>query len=612
MRKQMMKSTIGLFVVILSILLILQFIRLERFQLWLPHQASNTEESETMTAGGEGTAGEEMNVYVHKNDSDLSENTLNNFEYALDYAKVPYTEISQEEISNIEPSPYNVLVLAGEHAEEWPFEEIESFVEEGGRLYIGARFIDTRYNEMLGIDDVNDFKGGLTGLTFEQELFPGYTDLEPDSLLLSHSIANMTLREEAEPYLSVEGDPLMWTNEYGDGKALFWNTTAMAGKNTRGLLLQSLSILPPAFASAQADIKTVHIDDFPAPAPAEENEQIAEQYDTSVEDFYTDVWWEDMKQIGMDHDFTYTGLMIGTYEGTMDATAEELIERDRYPMLFFGRNMYRHDGEIGLHGYNHQPLVTEDEPMDPELLYTPWESIETMEESLTRVEKIFHHYYPEEDFKTYVPPSNVLNRTGIQALHETLPSINTIASLYTGEGEGSFIQEFEEDETYPSIYHFPRVSSGYGESAENQFIQADAIANFGVFSHFVHPDDVLDPDRAYGDGWEDMKVQLEDMASFVETTYPYLDSMTQAQATERMKSYQASNVDVMYQEDRIVIQGEDLLEPSTMMLRVEKGTSIETGNFDFGSIEAYGDSGTLYRLTLEEPQAEIPLKDDAS
>jgi hypothetical protein len=49
-----------------------------------------------------------------------------------------------------------------------------------------------------------------------------------------------------------------------------------------------------------------------------------------------------------------------------------------------------------------------------------------------------------------------------------------------------------------------------------------------------------------------------------------------------------------------------------MMLRVDKGTSIDTGSFDFGSIEAYGETGTLYRLTLEEPQAEIPLKDDAS
>lgn len=612
MKKQMMKSTIGLFVVILSILLILQFIRLERFQLWLPHQASNTaEETETMNSGNAETAGEEMNVYVHKNDSDLSKNTLNNFEYALDYAKVPHTEISREEIADIEPSPYNVLVLAGEHAEEWPFEEIESFVEEGGRLYIGARFIDTRYNEMLGIDDVNDFSN-RQGLTFEQELFPGYTDLGSDSALFSHSIANMTLREEADPYLSTEGDPLMWTNEYGEGKTLFWNTTAMEMKNARGMLLQSLSILPPAFASSQADIKMAHIDDFPAPAPTEENEQIASQYNMSVEDFYADVWWEDMKQIGMDHDLTYTGLIIGTYEDRMDATAEELIESDRFPLLFFGRNVYRHDGEIGLHGYNHQPLVTEDEPMDPELLYRPWESQEKMEESLTRVEDVFQHYYPEEEFKTYVPPSNVLNRTGIEAIHEALPSINTIASLYTGEGEGSFIQEFEEDEEYPSIYHFPRVSSGYWENPDSQFIQADAIANFGVFSHFIHPDDVLDPDRAYGDGWEDMKAQFEDMAVFVEDTYPHLDSMTQAQATERMKSYQGSNIDVMYEEDRIVLQGENLLEPSTMMLRVEKGTSIETGSFDFGSIEAYGDSGTLYRLTLEEPQAEIPLKDDAS
>ena len=108
---------------------------------------------------------------------------------------------------------------------------------------------------------MGDFKDGIYGLTFEKELFPGYMDLECTSKLFSHSIADVKLSKESEVFITAQNEPILWSNRYGEGKVLVWNTSSVTEKNSRGLMLQALSFLPPAFASNQAGIKVMHIDD---------------------------------------------------------------------------------------------------------------------------------------------------------------------------------------------------------------------------------------------------------------------------------------------------------------------------------------------------------------
>lgn len=83
--------------------------------------------------------------------------------------------------------------------------------------------------------------------------------------------------------------------------------------------------------------------------------------------------------------------------------------------------------------------------------------------------------------KTYVPPSNIINTTGLSALNDAVPTMETVASLYVGsKSNGSLIQEFGPDEHNKNIYHFPRITSGYAISDEEQFILADVTANLGL------------------------------------------------------------------------------------------------------------------------------------
>ncbi|WP_345240546.1 DUF2194 domain-containing protein [Pontibacillus salipaludis] len=574
----------------------------------------NQEEKHFTTMGTEVKErnGEPITISLLENDSIDSKAAISNIRYALQYAKIPFREIKKEDLSSLEPSPYHILIVAGEHAKEWPYEVIESFVDQGGRLMVALRYggVKQAWNDLVGIDDANDFiQSTQKGLTFEKSLFPGYPNLSSENALFSHSVLDITLKEEADLYLSVQDHPIMWTFDYGKGKVGYWNTTITKDKEARGLVLQSLSLLPPTFVMHQSGIKVSYLDDFPSPI----KEGVVENM--GYREFVKDVWWESVEELRETYDLIYTGALIGTYEDRQRLGAEELIERREFPMVYYGRQILNRGGELALHGYNHQPLVVEEDeiPVDEGHEYVPWKRKSIMKKKLNHTEELFHHYFPDQAFQSYVPPSNILGPTGLDALMESLPSVNVIASLYFGAEEGeSFIQEFDFDQTYAGLYHFPRTASGHGDTSEDYFLLTDAIANQGVFSHFIHPDDRTDVDRAKGRNWNEMREGLEGMYRFLSTYYPYLESLTQQEAREKLIAYQQSNIDVRYEKDAITISGEDMLHPSIALVRLNSGQHLETGAFSFGEVEVMPDSSNLYIVTLREPSVTLKMKEEVS
>ncbi|WP_236636106.1 DUF2194 domain-containing protein [Exiguobacterium sp. SH5S13] len=398
---------------------------------------------------------------------------------------------------------------------------------------------------------------------------------------------------------------------YGDGEVMFWNTTSLSDKNSRGLMVQALTMMFPAFVTQQSGIKVVHFDDFPAPVPDNSIPVIEDAYGLSIKDFFSDVWWQDVQQIARDHDLVYTGFMIGSYKATSEEDVDQLVQKIRASMFEYGRGLMQVDGEIGLHGLNHQPLVTNGETMDPELGYTAWASREEMRSAVERIVETFSYYIPKEEIRSYVPPSNIIGASGLSVLNEAFPNGLVIASLYSGDtSKGSYVQEFGPDPIYEHLYNFPRISSGYNETIDDQFVVVDAIANFGLVSHFIHPDDVLDERRSKGQGWATMKDSFEDMFKMIDRTYPHLEALTQYDAYQKYELYQQADIEVAYTEDTIEINSQQMLIPSTMLIRLQAGTYLETGKFSFGNVRPFGDSRTLYQLELKTSYVSLEIKTD--
>lgn len=611
MKKSIYGYIVVLFSIILSAIAIVQFLRLDYGHRLIPNEAREERTFNTRAGESRVLSGEAVQIYVHQNEDRLSESILTNFTYALDYAKLPYTRISADEISMLQPSPYTVLVLSGENTDLWPYETIERFVDAGGRLYIAGRFIDAKWADLVGVSDFGDYLDGINGLVFEQELFPGYINLSQDSELFIHSIADVELEASSDVMITANEEPILWKASHGNGEVMFWNTTSLADKNSRGLMVQALSTLFPAFVTQQAGIKVVHFDDFPAPVPANSNPVIEEAYGLSIKEFFSEVWWRDMKQIAKDHDLTYTGFLIGSYKATNEETVEQLNKKIQAPMLEYGRGLLQINGEVGLHGFNHQPLVSGDETMDPTLGYTRWTDEAQMRSAVDRVAETFEYYLPTEQIRSYVPPSNIIGASGLSVLNDAFPEGLIVAGLYSGDAsKGSYVQEFGPDPLNTNLYNFPRISSGYNETADETFVVADAVANFGLVSHFIHPDDVLDEYRSKGRGWAAMKDSFQGMFETIEETYPHLEALTQYDAYRKYELYQKATIEVAYTDETIEINSRSMLTPSTMLVRLQPGTSLDTGTFAFGNVRAFGDSGTLYQVELTDTYVSLPIKED--
>lgn len=602
----------SLFIVLFLVIVgAIQYLRIHSLHTLLPGIAEQRIEIDQIQGGETAQTGQHrLQVYLVRDEEELAVQTAENILYGLRYAKIDVQEITPEQVGTVTPSPYTILIFTGERTTRWPLIEMKQFVKQGGNLIFGNRFKDAAFNELTGIEEIGEFVPDVYGLNFEEVIFPGYVDLNPPEDLFVHSVVDFAIADDANVLLSAEGFPILWEYAVGDGNVLYWNTTITNQKMTRGLFVQTLGTLPPAFVSAQAAIKLMYIDDFPAPIMSGKMKDVSTTpLDKSVKDFFAEDWWEDMLRMGEEDDLIYTGAMIGTYEEEMELVDEELIRRGEFPMLFFGRKLLASGGEIGLHGYNHQSLVTADEPIDPTYGYIPWKDKDEMKRSLLQAESVFANYFPAETLKSYVPPSNALNRTGVDAIAEALPELRTIASLYTGEPEnGDFVQEFEFDETHPHVYHFPRVSSDYGEERGSIFQMVDAIANFGVFSHFIHPDDVIDPDRALGRDWDTMFASLKKINDDVNTNYPHLQSYTQHYATEKLITYQAADVNVSFDDGTVYLSGEGLVNPSHFTVRLKSGQSLETGTFDFGTVEQMEADRPLYLVTLTAANAQIAIE----
>lgn len=247
MKKSIYGYIAALFSILVLTIVVVQFLRLDYGHRLIPNEKHEARTFDIVAGEERALSGEALQIYIHQNDDELSTSILNNLTSALDYAKLPYTKISREEIETLRPSAYSVLVLSGENTDKWPYETIKRFVEDGGRLYIAGRFIDAKWAELVGVDDFGDFKDGINGLIFEQEIFPGYVDLPQDSGLFVHSIADVELKEEADVLISAKNEPILWQSPYGKGEVMFWNTTSLTDKNSRGLMVQTLSMLFPAF-----------------------------------------------------------------------------------------------------------------------------------------------------------------------------------------------------------------------------------------------------------------------------------------------------------------------------------------------------------------------------
>lgn len=414
------------------------------------------------------------------------------------------------------------------------------------------------------------------------------------------SSLSVSLNEDCTVHLESAGDspvPLIWSRDVGKGRIVFDNLSFLT-KDYRGFYSASYSLLGDTCAYPVINSSTFYIDDFPSPVPGGNSDYIKDDYGMTIEEFYIQVWWNNIYDLGEKYDIRYTGLIIEQYSDIVEAPFERNADVQRY--RYFGNMLLRQGGELGFHGYNHMPLCLIGFDYGNEYdTYKLWESYDDMKQSIQELKEFSQNIFPDEQFRVYVPPSNILSDEGREMLITEFPEIVAIASLYL-PGDIAYVQEFEVSDD--GVVETPRIISGYLMESDT-YIAALSELNFHfVNSHFQHPDDVLDEDRGAKLGWDTLYSNLCNYMEWLYSSAGSIRNLTGTELAGAVQVYDELEVKRTETEKGLTLKLEGFKDEAWLMVRINKGTP---GQVEGGTLENL--QGDLYLLKAETPEIVIEI-----
>jgi hypothetical protein len=570
---------------------------------WNKHHisAEGLEKTSILTANELSNFPQEQFLIVYDPEGDNSIELKDNIAKTLDYMKKEFDEIPVTQIPEQLSSYENIILAFSQLDKLKELEPVMDYVSNGGKLLFTVRpelsnSFYTIYRK-LGINDMSDEYAETSGIHLKSDLLLKGTEVKVFDEIITNSSLPVQLGEGSDIHAySEDGVPLLWSTSYGEGSLMVFNGTMLSAKLNRGLIAGSLSYLNDDFIYPILNSKVLYIDDFPAPFPEGKHDLIYKDYKRDIPTFFRDVWWPDMLSVAEKYDVKYTGVLIESYD---DNTQAPFVEANGEENLkIFGRELLKMDGEIGLHGYNHQSL-TDNQSQVTKLGYNAWESKEDMMEGLDEAEQYFQDLFPGYELRTYVPPSNILNELGREALLEAIPSIRILASLYHEDIESkAYVQEVEKVD---GVYHLPRFSSGYHDSDDTRWQIINSATLFGAFSHFLHPDDILDEERSESKGWKEMRGSYTRLLKNHKSNYPWMESMTASESAMRLEGYAESDVYLSQQDHKIDIYINNFSGNLSFLLRTDKQIT-EHSNADVEKI-----SEDRYLITAKSAKVALKL-----
>lgn len=478
---------------------------------------------------------------------------------------------------------------------------IEQYVEQGGRAAIlrnlQSELLPEEMVAQLGIASLGQ-EISVPGIRVTGDMFLGVQGFGFDSDIYTTAVTDVMLTSDAVPQVtSQEGHPIIWSHNSGQGKYIVCNSRERDDKNNYGIYTAILSQLKEDYIYPVMNMKLFFIDDFPSPVPEGNFERIYQETGLSTADFYRRLWWPEMLNNGEKYNVKYTGLIIENYGDQVKGPFMPLADVNaRNSLIVYGRELLKAGGELGIHGYNHQSLAPAGYGQDS-LGYATWESQADMEESLRELKRYISDAYPGYEIHAYVPPSNILSPEGKAAVKNVFTDIKVYSSLWEGLATAKeYFQNFQLNSDGTS--EIPRASSGYAPSQEEIWEAYNVLNYNGVFSHFVHPDEIF-YEESENLTWAIMKQGMTDLLSELQNRFGWLEPVTATEGYEKMKDYFQMDYRLTRSEDGIKINAWDFHQPLTFILRTDKKIGSVTG----GSAQRV--QANAYVLTVTDADFEI-------
>lgn len=485
--------------------------------------------------------------------------------------------------------------------------DIMSWVSAGGSLMLAMTPDNSSYLQViapkLGIDSAGYDYVKAESIVPSEDFMLGGGDRYELSDPFDSSLS-VSLRETARVWAKTgdAGSPLIWSNDCGSGRTVVCNI-GIYDKVIRGFYAAAISLLGDATAYPVINSAVFYLDDFPSPVPSGDGTYIKRDYGLSVADFYAKVWWPDLQKLAQKYDIRYTGVMIENYEDAVNQT-EPARQSDTTQFRYFGGMLLQMGGELGFHGYNHQSLALWDTDYGTLYDYKTWKNKETLVASLNELIAFQDEVLPNAHGSVYVPPSNILSARARKIIGTDVPRIKTIASTYFEDGTDlPYVQEF--GVASDGIVEQPRIVSG--GMVDDTYMRLAAVSELNmhyVSTHFMHPDDLLDPDRGATEGWEVYKGGLTDYLDWLTKSAPDLRRQTGSECSGAIQRFSSVTVSVDTDADAWTLSLGNFHDEAWLMFRANNG---EPGAVTGGEITHL--TGDLYLVKATDKTVTIARKE---
>ena len=502
---------------------------------------------------------------------------------------------------------YQTMVIAmpnldplGEHVLQ-----IMQWVKKGGGVMFAMTPEKTGYLDVIGPQigiESSAYKYVVTeGITPSKDfmLGGGQTYMFSDPFKSSLSVA-LNDRAQVEAVSSDGRTPLVWRSSVESGTAVMCNIGIYV-KMVRGFYASAFSLLSSAMAYPVINSAAFYLDDFPSPVPSGNGKYIKRDYNMSISEFYSQVWWPDLVRLAERYGIRFTGVMIENYGD--DTKDDPVRQTDNTQFEYYGGLLLRQNGEIGYHGYNHQPLVLPNTDYGNEYTYVQWPNRKAIVDSLNELIAFQKTVLPAATSSVYVPPSNILSSEGRQIIGEDVPQIRAIASMaFPPDSSLEYVQEF--GVAADGVVEAPRIVSG--SMVNNSYMRLAAVSELNmhyVSTHFMHPDDLLDEDRGAKEGWETYRKGLEDYLDWLEQSAPSIRMQTGTECAAAVQRFSGLTVSMATSDDSWDLHLGNLIDQGWLMFRANNGTP---GRVRGGSLTKL--TGNLYLLKATSATVHIERK----
>ena len=483
--------------------------------------------------------------------------------------------------------------------------QIMQWVKKGGGVMFAMTSEKTGYLDVIGPQigiESSAYEYVVTeGITPSKDfmLGGGQTYMFSDPFKSSLSVA-LNDRAQVEAVSSNGRTPLVWRNSVESGTAVMCNIGIYV-KMVRGFYASAFSLLSSAMAYPVINSAAFYLDDFPSPVPSGNGKYIKRDYNMSISEFYSQVWWPDLVRLAERYGIRFTGVMIENYGD--DTKNDPVRQTDNTQFEYYGGLLLRQNGEIGYHGYNHQPLVLPNTDYGNEYTYVQWPNRKAIVDSLNELIAFQKTVLPAATSSVYVPPSNILSSEGRQIIGEDVPQIRAIASMaFPPDSSLEYVQEF--GVAADGVVEAPRIVSG--SMVNNSYMRLAAVSELNmhyVSTHFMHPDDLLDEDRGAKEGWETYRKGLEDYLDWLEQSAPSIRMQTGTECAAAVQRFSGLTVSMATSDDSWDLHLGNLIDQGWLMFRANNGTP---GRVRGGSLTKL--TGNLYLLKATSATVHIERK----